>query len=65
MTILKNAFGKHLILQQYSSKTDEAYLHAVKGLAYFFNQSPNKLADEQIQDYLRYLIENIHGAPAK
>jgi site-specific recombinase XerD len=58
MTILRNAFEKHLILQRYSPKTNEAYLHAVKGLAYFFNQSPDKLTDEQIQDYLRYLIED-------
>ncbi len=58
MTILRNAFEKHLILQRYSPKTNEAYLHAVKGLAYFFNQSPDKLTDEKIQDYLRYLIED-------
>ena len=58
MTILRNAFEKHLILQRYSPKTNKAYLHAVKGLAYFFNQSPDKLPDEKIQDYLRYLIED-------
>ncbi len=58
MTILRNAFEKHLILQRYSPKTNEAYLHAVKGLACFFNQSPDKLTDEKIQDYLRYLIED-------
>lgn len=57
MTKLRKAFENHLILQRYSSKTNEAYIHAVKGLAYFHKQSPDKLSNKQIQDYFRYMIK--------
>ncbi|MCK5146198.1 phage integrase N-terminal SAM-like domain-containing protein [bacterium] len=39
------------MFKRYSLKTNEAYINAVKGLAYFHNQSPDKLTDEQIQEY--------------
>jgi len=58
MTKLRKAFENHLILQRYSPKTNEAYIHAVKGLAYFHKQSPDKLSNEQIQGYFRYLIKD-------
>ena len=58
MTKLRRAFENHLILKRYSSKTNEAYILAVKGLANYHQQSPDKLSDEQIQDYFRYLIKD-------
>ncbi len=58
MTKLRKAFENHLILKRYSSKTNEAYTLAVKGLANYYQQSPDKLSDEQIQDYFRYLIKD-------
>jgi len=58
MTKLRRAFENHLILKRYSSKTNQAYILAVKGLANYHQQSPDKLSDEQIQDYFRYLIKD-------
>lgn len=55
---LRKKFENHLILSRLSAKTQEAYLKAVEGLAFFYNQSPDKLSNEQIQQYLLYLIRD-------
>ena len=54
---LRTQFINHLTLQRRSPKTKEAYIGAVYGLAKYYMISPDKLSDNQIQDYLRYLIE--------
>jgi len=56
-TPLRTQFINHLTLQRRSPKTKEAYIGAVYGLAKYYMISPDKLSDNQIQDYLRYLIE--------
>ncbi len=58
MTELRAAFEKYLILQRYSPRTYVSYIQAVKGLAGFYNRPPDQLTDSEIQDYLRYLIED-------
>ncbi len=55
---LRDKFENYLILNRLSAKTRQAYLKAVQGLAFYHNQSPDKLADEQIQQYLLYLIRH-------
>ncbi len=57
MTKLRKAFTDFLTLHRYSPKTVEAYLLSVKGLAFHYNISPDKLSNSQIQKYLQYLIE--------
>ena len=56
MTELRQKFERHLILHRLSPKTNEAYMHAVTSLANHYRQSPDKLTDTQIQDYLEYII---------
>ena len=58
MTQLRKQFERHLTLGRFSPKTHEAYIGAVKGLAGYYNESPDNLSDEQIQDYFVYLIKD-------
>jgi hypothetical protein len=49
----------NLILNRMAPKTQIAYLGAITGLAQYYNLSPDKLSNDQIQQYLVYLIR--HG----
>ena len=55
---LRQQFTDYLTIMRYAPKTKEAYLNAVTGLARHTRQSPDVLCNEQIQEYLRYLIED-------
>lgn len=55
---LREKFENYLILNRLSAKTQEVYLKAVEGLAFYHNQSPDKLSDAQVQQYLLYLIRH-------
>ena len=57
MTPLRKRFQNHLTFKRFSPKTHEAYIGDVKGLANHYHKSPDKLSNEQIQDYFVYLIE--------
>lgn len=54
---LREQFSNYITLRGFSPKTKEAYIGAVAGLAKYYNQSPDKLSNDQIQAYLLYLIE--------
>jgi len=47
-----------MTVQRFSPHTKSNYIRGVKGLAEHFNQSPDILTNDQIQDYLRYLLED-------
>jgi len=47
-----------MTLQRLSPHTKRNYIRAVKGLATFYNKSPDTLTNDQIQGYLRYLLED-------
>lgn len=55
---LRDKFENYLILNRLSARTRQAYLKAVEGLAFFHNQTPDQLSDEQIQQYLLYLLRD-------
>jgi site-specific recombinase XerD len=55
-TNLHTRFTQHLILRNFSPKTTKAYVHAVSGLAGYYQKSPDRLDNDQIQDYLNHLI---------
>jgi site-specific recombinase XerD len=57
MTELRQKFENHLILRRYSPKTSTAYINAVKSLAEYYRRSPDRLSDDQVQEYLLYLLE--------
>lgn len=55
---LRTQFVNYLELNRYSKSTIKNYTLAVKGLAFFFNKSPDQLSNEHIQQYLLYLIRD-------
>jgi site-specific recombinase XerD len=57
-TDLRTQFLNHMTLQRFSPHTKRNYTDAVKGLAKFYMQPPDKLTNEQVQEYFRYLIED-------
>jgi len=46
-----------MTLQRFADHTKRSYVNGVKGLVQYYNQSPQTLSNEQIQDYLRYLLQ--------
>ncbi len=58
-TALMRRFINFMTVQRFSQTTQGNYQRAVKGLAKYFNQSPDTLTNEQIQEYLRHLLEDL------
>ena len=50
-------------LKNLSHHSQRAYLAAVTGIARFYNQSPDKMTKEKIEDYLLYLKQDKGNAP--
>jgi len=55
---LRTQFLNYMSVQRFSPHTKRSYLTGVKLLAKHYMQSPDTLTNEQIQDYLRYLLED-------
>ena len=55
---LRKRFEDYLVVNRLAQKTQDAYLNAVAGLSKHYNQTPERLTDEQIQQYLVYLIRH-------
>jgi site-specific recombinase XerD len=55
---LKTQFLNHMTLQRFSHHTKNNYIRGIEGLAKFHQQSPDTLTNDQIQEYLRYLLED-------
>jgi integrase/recombinase XerD len=52
MTPLRQRLIEELALRGYSHKTEEAYVHAVAGLAQHYHRAPDRLSDEEVRAYL-------------
>ena len=63
MTQLRRKMIRAMELKNLSSHTQRAYLRAVTGIARFYNQSPDKMTTEKIEDYLLYLKHDKAIAP--
>ena len=55
MTELRQRMIRAMELKNLSHHTQRAYLAAVTRIAKFYNQSPDKMTQEKIEDYLLYL----------
>lgn len=53
MSDLRKQFLDRMNLYGLSEHTKRSYVTSVKGLAKFYNQSPDQLTDDQVQGYLR------------
>ena len=54
---LKTQFLNYMTLQRFSDHTKRSYVTGVKLLSKYYMQSPDTLTNDQIQDYIRYLLE--------
>ncbi len=52
MTELRKRLIEEIALRGYSCKTEEAYVHAVAGLAQRYGRSPDELSDHEVRAYL-------------
>jgi site-specific recombinase XerD len=57
-TDLRTLFLNYMTLQRFADHTQRTYVTGVKGLADYYNQSPDTLTNEQIQGYLLYLLKD-------
>ncbi len=55
---LKTRFLNHMTLQRFSQHTKDNYMRGIEGLAQFHQQDPDTLTNDQIQEYLRHLLED-------
>jgi integrase/recombinase XerD len=63
MTQLREQMIRAMELKNLSNNTQRAYLAAVTGLAKHYQQSPVKITDKMIEDYLLYLKNDKGNAP--
>ena len=64
MTQLRQKMIRAMDLRNLSDHTKRAYLTAVKGLTKHYQESPGKITEEQIEDYLLYLKNEKGNAPS-
>ena len=57
MSILRTRMEHDLVVRGRSVHTCRAYLRAVTDLARYHHRSPDQLSNSEVQQYLRYLIE--------
>lgn len=57
MGILRTRMEQDLVLRGRSEHTRRAYLRAVADLARYYHRAPDQLTDSEVQQYLRYLID--------
>jgi len=53
---LRTQFMDYMTLNRYSKWTIQHYMDIVKRLAKYFNKSPDLISQEEIQEYLLYLL---------
>jgi len=63
MTQLRQKMIRAMELKNLSHHTQRAYLAAVKGLVRHYQQAPDKITEEMIDDYLLHLKNHKHSAP--
>jgi site-specific recombinase XerD len=63
MTALREKMIKAMELRNLAKNTQRYYLSAVTGLARYYQQSPDKLTQEMIEDYVLYLKKEKGNAP--
>lgn len=60
MTTLRQHFIRELVIRGMSDRTQEAYVDWVYRLAKHYHQSPDRLSDGQIKDFLFHLVQERH-----
>lgn len=60
MTELRRRMDEDMVVRGMADRTRETYLWAVEGLARYYRRSPDQISDQEVQDYLRYLLRDRH-----
>jgi site-specific recombinase XerD len=60
---LRERMPHDLVVRGMAPRTQEAYLAAVAGLAKHYHHRPDALSAQQVEGYIRHLIEQRHLAP--
>ena len=58
MTAMREKMIKEMTLRRLAANTQRAYLDSVTGLARYYNESPEKMNKQMIQDYLFHLVKD-------
>ncbi len=58
MTPLRQNFIRELVIRGTSPRTQESYVSAIARLAKHYHQSPDRLTDDQLKDYIFYLAHD-------
>ena len=53
---IREEFIQHMELFGLTKETQRGYISGVRCLAKYYNQSPEKLANDEVRDYFRYLL---------
>lgn len=53
---LRERMIRDMQLRRFAERTQESYLHGVRGIAKHYMRPPDQLTDRQVQDYLLYLL---------
>ena len=64
MSVLRNKMIDQMLLKGLSERTQKSYLAAVCLLTKYYNLSPDKLNQQDIQNWLLYLVKERHLSPA-
>ncbi|MFC1679220.1 tyrosine-type recombinase/integrase [Elusimicrobiota bacterium] len=56
MSELRDRMIRDMQLRRFAERTQEAYLHGVRGIAKHYKRPPDQLSDRQVQDYLLHLL---------
>ncbi|MFK7820188.1 MAG: site-specific integrase, partial [Planctomycetaceae bacterium] len=60
---LRTRMSRDLQLRGMAKRTHDGYLREVRKLACYYNVSPDQLSEQQVADYLLYLINDCEFAP--
>jgi hypothetical protein len=60
MTELRRRMDEDMVVRGMADRTRETYLWAVEGVARYYGRPPDQLTDQEVQDYLRYLLRDRH-----
>jgi integrase/recombinase XerD len=61
---LRDRMEHDLVVRGLSPRTQEAYLGAVRCLARYYRRRPDELSEQEVQRYVRYLIEQRKLSPS-
>ncbi len=62
MTTLRQNFIRELVIRGISPRTQHTYVIQVYYLARYYHKSPDQLTDEELKNYIFYLVEKKHLA---